>query len=93
MVKNFRYEEEGAIALSGYPESAAAVDWLHEQGIRAVVSLHPVPDEAQARMAKLGIRWHPFVLSDFAAGLPGSLEETLAFVREAAESDPAVLIH
>lgn len=93
MVKNFRYEDEGAIALSGYPENAAAVDWLYEQGIRAVVSLHPVPDAAQARIAERGIHWHPFLLNDYASGLPGSLEATLEFVRQHAETDPAVLIH
>ena len=93
MVKNFRYEEEGAIALSGVPENAAAVDWLHEQGIRAVVSLHPVPEEAQVRMAERGMRWHPYLLSDYASRLPGSLEAVLRFVDEQAAQDPAVLIH
>ena len=93
MTKNFRYEQEGAIALSGVPENAAAVDWLYEQGIRAVVSLHQVPEEAQVRMAERGMQWHPYLLSDYASGLPGSLEETLEFVRQHAENDPAALIH
>jgi protein-tyrosine phosphatase len=49
MVKNFRFEQP-EIALSGFPQSAAEVDWLHDQGISSVVSLHPVPEEAQQRI-------------------------------------------
>ena len=56
MIKNFRFEEEG-IALSGVPETPEAVDWLEEQGVRAVVSLHPVTPEVEARLAERGIAW------------------------------------
>lgn len=93
MVRNFRYEEEGAVALSGLPETPEAVDWLYDQGIRAVVSLHPVPPEVQARMAERGIAWRPYLIADFAQSVPAGLRETLAFVRRAAEEEPAVLIH
>jgi len=57
VIKNFRFEE-GAVALSGIPETSEAVDWLHEQGIRAVVSLHPVSEDARRRMDELGIEWY-----------------------------------
>ena len=93
MVKNFRFEEEGRIARSGAPQSAVAVDWLKEQGIRAVVSLHPVPEEASARMAEVGIEWRPILVSDFSQGAPDGFIEALDFIGERAERDPAVLIH
>lgn len=93
MIKNFRFEEEGRVALSGVPETPEAVDWLHDQGIRAVVSLHPVSQEVQARMAERGIEWHPFLISDFASGLPPGMDQSLEFIQRRAELDPAVLIH
>jgi protein tyrosine phosphatase (PTP) superfamily phosphohydrolase (DUF442 family) len=93
MVKNFRFEEEGKIARSGAPQTAAEVDWLKEQGIRAVVSLHPVPEEASARMAEVGIEWRPILTSDFRQGAPAGFVEALDFIGERAEKDPSVLIH
>ncbi len=93
MVKNFRFEEEGRVALSGVPETPETVDWLHDQGIRAVVSLHPVSPEVQARMEERGIEWHPFLIRDFASPLPEGLGATLDLIRRRSELDPAVLIH
>jgi protein tyrosine phosphatase (PTP) superfamily phosphohydrolase (DUF442 family) len=93
MVKNFRFEEEWRIARSGAPQTAAEVDWLKEQGIRAVVSLHPVPEEASARMAEVGIEWRPILTSDFTQGAPEGFINALDFIAERADTGPAVLIH
>lgn len=93
MVKNFRFEEEGRIARSGAPQTAAEVDWLKEQGIRAVVSLHSVPEEASARMAEVGIEWRPILTSSFSQGAPEGFVDALDFIAERAEKEPAVLIH
>lgn len=93
MVKNFRFEEEGRIARSGAPQTAVEVDWLKEQGIRAVVSLHPVPEEASARMAEVGIEWRPILTADFSQGAPEGFVGALDFIAERAESAPGVLIH
>jgi protein-tyrosine phosphatase len=92
MVKNFRFEEPGRIARSGFPQSAAQIDWLYEQGIRTIVSLHPVPAEAQKRMAELGVRWLPFLLEDWSRDVPEGLGGVLHAVSEEAEKAP-VLIH
>ena len=92
MVKNFRFEESG-VALSGVPDTPEAVDWLYDQGIRTVVSLHPVGPEVEARMAERGIRWLPALISDFAQGAPPGLAETLQLVRSRSEEEPAALIH
>lgn len=93
MVKNFRYEEEGRVALSGVPETPEAVDWLHEQGVRTIVSLHPVSETVQERMAARGIAWKPFLISDFAQPMPGSLRAFFESIQSRADEDPAVLIH
>jgi hypothetical protein len=93
MVKNFRYEQPGTVALSGVPDTADAVDWLYEQGIRTVVSLHPVPESVRARMAERGMAWEPFLISDFAQPMPGSLRALFTRMQVRAASEPAVLIH
>ena len=92
MVKNFRFEEPG-VALSGVPGTAAEVDWLHEQGIRTVVSLHPVPAAAQQRLRERGIRWEPALVSDWSDAVPARLGTVLAEVGRLAETQPSVLIH
>ena len=93
MVKNFRYEEEGAVALSGVPETPEAVDWLHEQGIRSVISLHPVSPEVEARMHERGIQWRPFLISDVSRDVPPGLSVVLDDTRARAGTEPATLIH
>ncbi len=92
-VRNFRFVENGRIALSAVPETPASVDWLREQGIRAVVSLHPVPEASVARMSEHGIRWLPYVVSDVAAGVPGPLEPVFQAMDEQLQRQPSVLIH
>ena len=92
MVANFRFEEPNRIARSGYPETPEAVDWLYDQGIRTVVSLHPVPEAVQARMRERGIRWVPFLIEDWSRGVPEGMEGVLRVVEEESERAP-VLIH
>jgi hypothetical protein len=92
MLKNFRYPEKD-IALSGFPETPEAADWLADQGIRTVVSLHPIPAEVAGRLAERGVAWRPFLIRGFAEGVPDGLVETLDFIRARAAADPAVLIH
>jgi len=93
MVKNFRYEQEGRVALSGVPETPEAVDWLYDQGVRAVLSLHPIAPEVEARLRERGMAWHPWLVSDWAANVPPGLGSALRFAREHAATDPGVLIH
>lgn len=93
MVKNFRFEQEGSIALSAFPESAEAVDWLYDQGIRTVISLHPVPEEAQRRMAERGMEWKPFLIEDWSAGLPPGIDALLDHLGSKTAEDAPTLIH
>ncbi|MFN3653565.1 MAG: hypothetical protein ACK47B_28640 [Armatimonadota bacterium] len=93
MVRNFRFEEEGRIARSAFPESEEAVDWLYDQGIRTVVSLHPIPEAAQARLRERGMEWRPFLLTDFSEELPAGLTLLLDEIARRADEAPAVLLH
>jgi hypothetical protein len=92
MLKNFRHPERD-IALSGVPETPAAADWLADQGIRTVVSLHPISGDVATRLAERGVAWRPFLIRGFTEALPEGLVETLDFIRARAAADPAVLIH
>lgn len=93
VVKNFRFEEGDRVALSGVPETPEAADWLADQGVRTVVSLHPVEAAVVERLRERGVRHVPFVLQNFSEPLPGSLPELLADVQRTAAAAPAVLIH
>src|SRR4051794_6241583 len=92
MVKNFRFVEPG-LALSAAPASAEEIDWLNGQGVRLIVSLHPIPDEVVNRMRELGIEWRPLLMTDFVGGPPSGFRETLDEVRQKTKQDPAALIH
>ena len=75
------------------PETPEAVDWLYDQGIRAVVSLHPVSPEVEARFRERGIAWRAFPIGDFAAGVPAGIGELFRFLSRHAAEEPAALIH
>jgi protein-tyrosine phosphatase len=79
MVKNFRFEEEGVLALSGVPESPEAVDWLH--------------DEVQRRMDELSIEWTPLYVEDFTRGVPADFADTLEFIHRRSREGRSVLLH
>ena len=64
----------------GAPQSAAEVAWLREQGVGAVVSLHPVPPEAAAAMRGQGLAHLEFPVQDFSQPLPGELADLVRFV-------------
>lgn len=93
MVKNFRVVQENAVALSGFPASAEEVDWLAAQGVKAVLSLHPIPEESRERLRERGIEWRPMLIDDFTCDFWDRLPGTLEWVRARSEQDPLTLIH
>jgi hypothetical protein len=94
---NFRWLEESRIAGSGLPETADQVDALHEAGIRAVVSFHPLPEVARERLRERGVEHLPFPIGGFTEPFEGSVATLFAFVAErafpAAGSPRPVLFH
>jgi hypothetical protein len=91
VVKNFRFKEPGAVALSGVPETPEQVAWLREQGIRAVGSLEPLSQEVEAALREQGIAHLHYPVRDFSYPLPAELADLAAFV--AAHRADGVLIH
>ena len=91
MIKNFRFTEPGEIALSGVPESPEQVAWLRDQGVGAVVSLHPVSDEVDAAFRANGVAHLPYPVRDFSDPIPAGLADLAAFI--AAHRSGGVLIH
>jgi hypothetical protein len=85
---NFRWLEEGRIAGSGLPERLEQVDWLYDQGVRAVVSFHPVPAAAAGRMRERGIEHLSFPIRDFVTPIAAPLASFFTFVD--ARAHPAV---
>lgn len=91
MLKNYRLTETPRIALSGAPETAEQVGWLKEQGIGAVLSLHPVPAEAAAALREQGLAHLDYCLRDFCDPLPGDFGAVRRFLEERAAG--GLLIH
>jgi hypothetical protein len=94
---NFRWLEEGRIAGSGLPERPEQVDWLYDQGVRAVVSLHPVPDAVGERMRERGIDHLSFLIRDFVTPIAAPMATFFTFVEAraypAAGPPRPVLLH
>jgi hypothetical protein len=81
---NFRWLEEGRIAGSGLPEGPEQVDALSAAGVRAVVSFHPLPEAARARLRERGIDHLEYPISSFTASPELPLAIFLQFVDERA---------
>lgn len=77
---NFRWLETGRIAGSALPESAESIDALYAEGVRAVVSFHPLPDAARARCRERGIEPLAYPISGFTTSLPGPLAALFAAI-------------
>lgn len=93
MVANFRWIDEGVIAGSSRPSSAEEVQWLHERGIRAIVSLHPVSSEVQQEIARLGIAHKILPVEDMGVPDDGQIEEFLEFVGQHLQQGNPCLVH
>ncbi len=93
MVANFRWIDEGVIAGSSRPSSAEEVQWLHEQGIRAIVSLHPVPEEVREEIERRGIAHKHLLVEDFGVPDEQEIDEFFEFVGEQAEKGNPCLVH
>jgi hypothetical protein len=77
---SFRWLEAGRIAGSGLPESAEQVDALHAAGVRAVVSFHPVPEVARARLREREIEHLEYPITGFTTAPARPFDVFLEFV-------------
>lgn len=64
-VLNFRWHVPCEISTGGKPSRVEQLHWLHEQGIRAIISLETVPDAVLAEIEKLGINHLLMPIQDY----------------------------
>lgn len=93
MVDNFGWLEGGRIAGSGVPASPDEVWWLHRQGIRAIVSLHPVSAAVEAEIELLRMEHKVLPVRDMGIPDDGQTEEFLQFVEEQLAQGHPCLVH
>ena len=92
MVDNFGWLEGGRIGGCSLPTSPEQVQWLHGQGIRAVVTLHPVRLDVQEEIERLGMAHKILLVEDMGVPDDGQIEEFLEFVeRHLKQGNPCVV--
>jgi len=77
------------------PRGARQIEWLHQQGIRRILSLEPIPRgcEAWAAIERLGIEVHEVAIPDCEAPTLGQAEQILSLIRAALASGTPLLFH
>ncbi|MFQ5810026.1 MAG: protein-tyrosine phosphatase family protein [Armatimonadota bacterium] len=93
VVDNFGWLEGGRIAGSGVPASADEVWWLHRQGIRAIVSLHPVSAAVEAEIELLRMEHKVLPVQDMGVPDDGQIDDFLQFVEEQLGQGNPCLVH
>lgn len=95
---HFGWIEANRLATSACPADAAEIRWLHEQGIRAIVSLTETPLTAQEEITpdlfrELGISYFHAPIEDFMPPNVARLWRIVAFIQEMRRQRRPVLIH
>jgi len=93
VIDNFGWLEGGGIAGSSLPRSPEQVRWLHEQGVAAIVSLHPVSLQVQDEIARLRMAHKALLVQDMGVPDDGQIEEFLQFVGQQERMGRACLVH
>jgi atypical dual specificity phosphatase len=83
---------EGKLSGSGYP--GPCLDWLYQkQGIRAILSLHPLEPNDLQRAQQLGIQIRTIAIPDFTAGMPEQHKAALEIIDTYQEKNLPTLVH
>lgn len=64
MISNFRWFIDDVLAGSRMPWNRQAIRWLHEQGIRAIVSLQRMPTDSHNEARILGMQLYSVLIDD-----------------------------
>ncbi len=88
----FYWLAEGELAGSGYP--GPCLDWLfNTQGIRAILSLHPLAPADHEKAQQLGIQVKTIAIPDFTAGSSDQREKALQIIDKFREKNLPTLVH
>lgn len=88
----FVWVEKGRLAGSGYPASRSQLEWLRDQGIRAILTLteNSLPNQWLDGLA-FEVRHVP--MKDHQAPDAASLDEAVTFVRDKVKDGKTTLVH
>jgi protein tyrosine phosphatase (PTP) superfamily phosphohydrolase (DUF442 family) len=64
-VLNFHWHVPGEMATGGKPSRSEQLDWLREQGIRAIVSLEAIPETVVGEVRKAGLNYLYLPAADY----------------------------
>ena len=95
---NISWIEKGVLAASPLPRRDADLQALHEQGIRAILTLTERPLTAQREISpgmpdQLDITLLNIAIDDFHPPTPEQAEEAVAFIDQMAAEGRPVLVH
>lgn len=87
---NFSWLIPGAVAGSGFPTSRVEVQWLHQQGIRGIISMteRSLPGDWTGKMSYLHL---PTV--DMTAPTPENIDAAVRFMHEHVKAGKPVTVH
>jgi protein tyrosine phosphatase (PTP) superfamily phosphohydrolase (DUF442 family) len=95
---NISWIEKGVLAASPLPRTDADLESLHEQGVRAILTLTERPLTAQpkisvGKLSKLDMTLAHIPIDDFHPPTPEQAEEAVAFIDQMAAEGRPVLVH
>jgi len=93
MIRNFRYVEGGVLAGCRLPQTFADIDWLKEQGIKAIVSLEPLDMGLVKYIVEQNIEHINIFVPDGEEPTMYQVHLFLEFVAQKKEQNKPVLVH
>ncbi len=95
MVENFSWFIESKLAASGRPHFDEDLEWLYQQGIRAILSLteRSLRQEKAVQHKVNGFIYRHIPVCDETAPALAEIDAFVAFVDEMIASDKPVLVH
>ncbi|HEY8884834.1 MAG TPA: dual specificity protein phosphatase family protein [Chloroflexota bacterium] len=89
-IRRFSWVIDGVLAGSAYPNDPAALAWLQEQGIGAVLSLS---EEQPAGLAEAGLAAFHLRILDASSPSQDQIDRALAFIQAQQAEQRPVVVH
>lgn len=93
MIHNFRWFEEGVMAGCRVPAFTNEIDWLFKQGVRAILSLHPLEPDIRSEILKREFDYRTCYLDDYGIPNDEDLKIILDFYDAMKKAQKPLLIH
>lgn len=89
----FRFVSGNILAGSGRPTDEKEIKWLHEQGIRTIISLAQVSLEIKDVINHYEIDHFVFLIEDFSVPTNDQITDFINLVNQSLASQKPVLVH